>query len=136
MADVDDMIRRYEERNKDKIDAEKEQERNARVFLFNQEELLFRAIAGAAFNACRRLDIDPGKARGELTPNHETKRWEVVLTLEGDASSEGDVQAVMQEEFQKASAALEPERKRMAAVDDAFKAVDEIPDDYFARFVA
>lgn len=136
MADVDDTIRRYEERNKDKIDAEKEQERSARIFLFNQEDLLFRAIAGAAFNACRRLNIEPGKAHGELAPNHETKRWEVVLTLESDVAAEGDVQAVMQEEFSKASATLEPERKRMAVVDNAFAAVDEIPDDYFVRFAA
>lgn len=140
--DLDAMLKRFDDRNADKLEAEAKEARFDKTVLFNAQELLFRAIAGAAFIACDRLGVERDRAHGELVPNEAEKKWEVRLVITDRAVIEkhgdSEIQRIMRDEFSKASALLVVEKEAQAALDSRFAEAEPIEhlDAYFERWRA
>ncbi len=146
MNDLDERLKRFEARNAPAVAEERERTRASRVVLFNMQELIFRTLAGAAFEACKRLEIDPTSAYGEIVPNHELKRMEVQFTFADDVTKLrcerdrpiGEVQRIFKEEFSSATKAMQPERERNEAATARFMAAafEDVDDDDLKRVLA
>ena len=135
------MMKRFDERNEEALAEEAAGDQLDRAALFNYQELLMKAIAGAAFRACDRLKVEPGTAHGELVPNPETKRWEVTLVFDDATGKPGEttdeeIQRVMREEFTTAQLSLDGTKRLLAAIDERFadpKPIEDA-DAYFERW--
>lgn len=135
--DLKAKLERFEERTKDKGEAETTAARFARHVLFNRQELLLRTIAQAALDACRELDIPPSAAHGELVPNPEAKRFEVHLIIDDGvakarAPDDEKITSVMHATFAKALLDSAPARERLQADIDAFPPAEEVHEDVAA----
>lgn len=78
---VDEMMKRFEERNAGAVAEEAERARNRRILTFSRHDLILQALMLAAGRVLKRLGVPVERARADLVPDPETKKLVPKFTL-------------------------------------------------------